>query len=267
MLFDTHTHFNTDAFDEDREEAIQRARKAGVSGMAIVGFDEDSIRRGMPLVQANADMVGIYGWHPTEAGKYDQRIEKLLLTALSSSKVVAMGEMGLDFFWDEDPLDVQEKILRRQIAIARERHLPIVIHNREASEDIYRILKDERVWEIGGIMHTFGEGLEEAKRFLDLGMHLSFSGVATFKKTKEVREVAAYCPADRLLLETDSPYLTPEPKRGQRNETANIRYVCNRIADARETSYEEVAALSYQNACRLFGIEGQEGQWVKVKHV
>ncbi|KAA9241522.1 MULTISPECIES: TatD family hydrolase [Aerococcus] len=265
MLFDTHTHFNTADFDEDRDQAIERARQAGVSGMGIVGFDQDSIERGLPLVAKHPDMVGIYGWHPTEAGKYNQDIENLLLTALDTDKAVGVGEMGLDFYWDEDPLEVQEKVFRRQIAIAREAHLPVIIHNRDASEDVYRILKDEKIWEIGGIMHTFGESREDAKRFLDLGMHLSFSGVMTFKKTKEVRYVAANCPEDRLLIETDSPYLTPEPKRGQRNESANISFVNNRLADLRQTSYEAMAKITYDNACRLFGIEWTEAGWKKVK--
>lgn len=258
MLFDTHTHFNAPEFATDRQAAITRARQAGVSGMALIGFDRETIANAQTLVQENRDMVAAYGWHPELAGEYDAQVEQTLQQALDSPKVVAVGEFGLDYHWDAAPHEVQERVMRRQIAIARERKLPIIIHTRDANEDTYRILKDERVGELGGIMHTFGDDPEWAQKFLDLGLHLSFSGVVTFKKSKAVRSAAALVPKDRLLIETDSPYLAPEPHRGQRNESAHIRYVVNRLAEARETSYEAIADLTYQNACRLFGIHWDE---------
>ncbi|MDO4680550.1 MAG: TatD family hydrolase [Aerococcus sp.] len=258
MLFDTHTHFNAEDFQTDREEAITRARHAGVSGMSIIGFDHETITTAQTLVHHNPDMVAAYGWHPELAGDYDAAVEEELQQALDSEKVVAVGEFGLDYHWEGATHDVQERVMRRQIAIARERHLPIIIHTRDANEDTYRILKDEHVEEIGGIMHTFGDDPEWAQKFLDLGMHISFSGVVTFKKSKAVRKAAAMIPNERLLIETDSPYLSPEPHRGKRNESANIRYVATRLADVRDTSYEEIAALTYQNACRLFNIHWDE---------
>ncbi|MDO4669975.1 MAG: TatD family hydrolase [Aerococcus sp.] len=258
MLFDTHTHFNAEDFKDDQAQAIERARQAGVSGMTIIGFDHETIANGQALVSRELDMVAAYGWHPELAGEYNAEVERELQAALDSPKVVAVGEFGLDYHWDAAPHEVQERVMRRQIAIARERKLPIIIHTRDANEDTYRILKDEHVEEIGGIMHTFGDDPEWAQKFLDLGMHLSFSGVVTFKKSKAVREAVAMVPADRLLIETDSPYLSPEPHRGQRNETANIRYVATRIADVRNTSYEAIARQTYDNACRLFGIHWDE---------
>ncbi|MCI5776006.1 MAG: TatD family hydrolase [Aerococcus sp.] len=258
MLFDTHTHFNASDFDDDREAAIQGARNAGVSGMNIIGFDKDTIPGARELVKNNKDMVASYGWHPEVAGDYNDAIEQQLQEYLDTEKVVAVGEFGLDYHWNAAPKDVQERVMRRQIAIARERHLPIIIHTRDANEDTYRILKDEHVETIGGIMHTFGDDPEWAKKFLDLNMHISFSGVLTFKKSKAVREAAKIIPEDRLLIETDSPYLSPEPHRGQRNTSANVRFVCNLLADVRDTSYEAIAAQTYQNACDLFHIRYDE---------
>ena len=188
MLFDTHTHLNVDDFNDDRDETITRARHAGVKGFALVGFNYNTINRAQEMIKENGDMVGIYGWHPTEAGSYNQEVEAFLQTNLTDDKVVALGEIGLDYYWMEDPKEVQAKVFRRQIAIAKEHHLPISIHTREALEDTYQILKEERVHEIGGIMHSFSGDEKWAKKFLDLGMHLSFSGVVTFKKAIEVQE-------------------------------------------------------------------------------
>lgn len=262
MLFDTHTHLNVDDFDQDRPETIERARQAGVHGFALVGFNYNTITRAQEMINENADMVGIYGWHPTEAGDYNKEAEEFLLKALEGPKVVAVGETGLDYHWETSPHEVQEKVFRRQLAIAREMKLPIVIHNRDATEDCYRILKDEKVGEFGGIMHSFGETPEWAEKFLDLGMHVSFSGVSTFKKTTEVREAAKLVPDNRILIETDSPYLAPVPKRGKRNESAFVAYVAETLAQTRETSVEAFEDLTFQNACDLFKLDF-DGQTLK----
>ncbi len=255
MLFDTHTHLNVDDFDDDRQETIARAREVGVSGFALVGFNYNTIDRAQQMVSDNQDMVGIYGWHPTEAVDYNEDAEKFLLQALEGPKVVAVGETGLDYYWETSPHDVQEKVFRRQLAIARELHLPVVIHNRDATEDCYRILKDEKVGDFGGIMHSFGETPEWAEKFLDLGMHISFSGVSTFKKTVEVREAAKLVPDNRILIETDSPYLSPEPKRGKRNESAYVAYVAQKLAETRGVSLAQFEDLTFKNACALFKLE------------
>jgi len=254
MLFDTHTHLNVDDFDDDREETILRAREVGVKGFALVGFNVNTIRRAQEMIQENPDMVGIYGWHPTEAIDYNAEAESFLLKALESPKVVAVGETGLDYYWETSPHDVQEKVFRRQLAIAREMHLPIVIHNRDATADCYRILKDEKVGDFGGIMHSYGETEEWVEKFLDLGMHISFSGVSTFKKTDDVRAAAKLVPDDKILIETDSPYLAPVPKRGKRNESAYVAYVAQVLADTRETSLDAFEALTFKNACDLFNL-------------
>lgn len=265
MLFDTHTHLNVDDFDEDREETIIRARHAGVKGFALVGFNYHTINRAKEMTKANGDMVGIYGWHPTEAVDYNAEAEKYLLSNLEDDRVVAVGETGLDYYWDTSPREVQEKVFRRQLAIAREFHLPIVIHNREATADCYRILKEEKVGDFGGIMHSFGETPEWVEKFLDLGMHISFSGVATFKKTVEVREAAKLVPNDKLLIETDSPYLAPVPKRGKRNESAFVAYVAETLAATRESSIADFETQTFQNALDLFALDFDGQALVKRK--
>lgn len=255
MIFDSHTHLNAAQFNEDIPETIARANELGVTEMAVVGFDYPTIEKSLQLSQTYPDIYSIIGWHPTEAGSYTKEAEEFLLARLSQRKVVALGEIGLDYYWMEDPKDVQEKVFRRQIAIAKEHQLPISIHTRDAIEDTYRILKEADIRDIGGIMHSFSGDDEWAKKFLDLGMHISFSGVVTFKKVLEVQAAAKIVPFDRLLVETDAPYLAPVPYRGKRNEPGYTRYVVEKIAELREVTFEEVARQTTINAHRLFRIE------------
>lgn len=255
MIFDSHTHLNAAQFNEDIPETIARANELGVTEMAVVGFDYPTIEKSLQLSQTYPDIYSIIGWHPTEAGSYTKEAEEFLQASLSQRKVVALGEIGLDYYWMEDPKDVQEKVFRRQIAIAKEHQLPISIHTRDAIEDTYRILKEADIRDIGGIMHSFSGDDEWAKKFLDLGMHISFSGVVTFKKALEVQAAAKIVPFDRLLVETDAPYLAPVPYRGKRNEPGYTRYVVEKIAELREVTFEEVARQTTINAHRLFRIE------------
>lgn len=255
MIFDTHTHINVEQFNEDLPETIARAAELGVTEMAVVGFDEETIEKSLALSQQYPGIYSIIGWHPTEAGSYTTAVEKKLQEQLAGPKVVTLGEIGLDYHWMEDPKEVQELVFRRQIAMAKEMNLPISIHTREAMEDTYRILRDENIQDIGGIMHSFSGDLEWMKKFLDLGMHISLSGVVTFKKAIELHEVAQAVPLDKLLVETDAPYLTPVPYRGKRNEPGYTRYVVERIAELRHDTLENIAAQTRQNAHQLFRIE------------
>lgn len=254
MIFDTHTHLNVEQFKDEIPEVIERAKELGVTEMAVVGFDTPTIDKSLELSQMYKDIYSIIGWHPTEAGSYTKEIETRLQYQLEEEKVVALGEIGLDYYWMEDPKEVQDKIFRRQIAIAKEMNLPISIHTRDAMEDTYKILKEENIHNIGGIMHSFSGNGEWAKRFLDLGMHISFSGVLTFKKAFEVHEAAGIVPMDKLLVETDAPYLAPMPYRGKRNEPGYTRYVVERMAEIRELPVEQVAEITRNNAHRLFRI-------------
>ncbi|MDH6365674.1 TatD DNase family protein [Enterococcus sp. PF1-24] len=254
MIFDSHTHLNAEQFNEDIPETIQRAQELGVSQMAVVGFDTPTITKSLELNQAYENIYSIIGWHPTEAGSYTSAIEKKLQEQLILPKVVALGEIGLDYYWMEDPKEVQAKVFQRQIAIAKEMNLPISVHTRDAIEDTYQILKEADVRDIGGIMHSFSGDAEWGKRFLDLGMHLSFSGVVTFKKAVEVQAAAMMVPLDKMLVETDAPYLAPVPYRGKRNEPGYTRYVVEKIAELRQQSFEEIAAATTRNAEKLFGL-------------
>lgn len=257
MIFDTHTHLNAEQFAQEIPQAVARASENDVRKMAVVGFDSASIAKSLELNQEYAGIYSIIGWHPTEAGSYTPTIEQQLEQQLTQSKVVALGEIGLDYYWMEDPAEVQEKVFRRQLALAREHNLPVSIHTRDALADTYRILKDEQVAKTGGIMHSFSGSLEWAERFLDLGMYLSFSGVVTFKKAVDVQEVAQKIPLERMLVETDAPYLAPVPFRGKRNEPAYTRYVVAKIAELRDVSDEVIAANTWANAHKLFGLEEQ----------
>ena len=239
MIFDTHTHLNVEQFEGEEADVIKRAMELAVTRFAVVGFDTPTIEKALQLSETFEEVVAIVGWHPVEAHAYTPEIEKKLITQLTHPKVVAMGEMGLDYYWDDSTPEEQERVFRRQIAIAKEMKLPIVIHNRDATEDCYRILKEEDIRDIGGIMHSYNGDVEYMKRFLDLGMHISFSGVVTFKN----------------LVETDAPYLAPVPYRGKRNETGYTRYVVETIAKEREMAWEEIAKASTANAMKLFRFE------------
>lgn len=255
ILFDTHCHLNVDSFKEDLEETIQRAKEAGVERFAVVGFDIPTIEKSLQLSSKYPEIYSIIGWHSTEAGNYTEEIQESLQNLLRNEKVVAMGEMGLDYHWKTSPPETQKKVFRQQIAIAKNVQLPIAIHMRDAIEDTYHILREEDVSEIGGIMHSYSGDVTYMKKFLDLGMHISISGVVTFKKATEVHEVAKAVPLERLLIETDSPYLAPVPYRGKRNEPSYVRYVCERIAELRGMDADEIARITTENANRLFRLE------------
>ncbi|GGI65683.1 MULTISPECIES: TatD family hydrolase [Enterococcus] len=252
MIFDSHTHLNAEQFETDIPEVIQRAQAFGVSEMAVVGFDTPTIEKSLALSREYEFIYSIIGWHPTEAGSYTSDIERHLQEQLTLPKVVALGEIGLDYYWMNDPKEVQAKVFERQMAIAKEMNLPVSIHMRDAIEDTYKLLKDNHIHKVGGIMHSFSGDEEWAKRFLDLGMHISFSGVLTFKKALEVQAAAKVVPANRLLVETDAPYLAPVPYRGKRNEPGYTRFVVEKLAELREVSFEEMAHQTSKNAHELF---------------
>lgn len=256
MLFDTHCHLNVDAFNEDLDQVIQRAKENQVEKMAIVGFDEATIQKAIQLSQNYPEIYLILGWHPTEAGSYSKAIEERLKTDwLKNEKVVAMGEMGLDYHWMEDPKEIQIGVFKKQIQVAKELKLPISIHNREATEDTYQVLKEVGLGESGGIMHSFNLDLDWMHKFLELGLYISLSGVVTFKNAPEVRQVAQEVPLDRLLIETDAPYLAPTPNRGKRNEPAFVRFVAQELANAKGLSAREIAEQTTKNAKHLFGLD------------
>ena len=254
MLFDTHAHLNAIQYEEDIVEVIQRAKSEGVTHIVVVGFDQDTIKRAMELTEQYDMIYAAVGWHPVDAIDMTDDDLKWIKELASHPKVVAIGEMGLDYYWDKSPKDVQKEVFRKQIQLAREVKLPIIIHNREATEDVIKILQEEKASEVGGIMHCFTGSLEVAKQCMDMNFYISFGGPVTFKNAKKPKEVAAEIPMDRLLIETDCPYLTPHPFRGKRNEPSYVKYVAEQIATLKGVSVEEIARKTSDNAMRLFGI-------------
>ncbi|KZZ86514.1 MULTISPECIES: TatD family hydrolase [Bacillaceae] len=254
MLFDTHAHLNAVQYKEDLEEVIDRAKAEGVEKIVVVGFDTDTITRAMELTDQYDFIYAAVGWHPVDAiDMTDQDLEWIKELA-SHPKVVAIGEMGLDYHWDKSPKEVQKEVFRKQIALAKEVKLPIIIHNRDATADVVEILREEGAEEVGGIMHCFTGSAEVAKECMDMNFYISFGGPVTFKNAKKPKEVAAEIPLDRLLIETDCPYLTPHPFRGKRNEPGYVKYVAEQIAELRGMTYEEVAQITTKNAKKCFGI-------------
>lgn len=254
MLIDTHVHLNAEQYEEDVKEVIERAVEAGVRKMVVVGFDRPTIEKAMVLAEQYPFIYAVIGWHPVDA--IDCTDEDLLwIEELSAhSKVVGIGETGLDYYWDKSPKDVQQALFRKQIRLAQKVDLPVIIHNRDATADVVRILKEEEAHLTGGIMHCYGGSVETAKECIEMNFMISLGGPVTFKNAKMPKQVATEIPLDHLLIETDAPYLAPHPHRGKRNEPALVTLVAEEIARLKEISIEEVAKHTTENALKLFRI-------------
>ncbi|MEY8735335.1 TatD family hydrolase [Peribacillus frigoritolerans] len=254
MLFDTHVHVNAEQFNEDLEDVIDRAKEAGVDNMVVVGFDRPTIIRAMELIETYDFMYAAVGWHPVDAIVMTEDDLQWIEELSNHPKVVAIGEMGLDYHWDKSPKDVQMEVFRKQIRLAKKVGLPIIIHNREATADIVNILKEEEASRVGGIMHCFSGSAETALECINMNFYISLGGPVTFKNAKKPKEVAAAVPLDRLLIETDCPYLAPHPYRGKRNEPSYVKLVAEQIAEIKQLTFEEVSQATTENAKKLFGI-------------
>lgn len=256
MLFDTHVHVNARQFSEDRDEVIKRAFNAGVTYMVVVGFDRETIPLAIEIAEQYDTIYAAVGWHPVDA--IDMHDEDLAwIEELSQHpKVVAIGEMGLDYHWDKSPKDVQKEVFRKQIRLAKKVNMPIIIHNREATADIIQLLQEEQASEVGGIMHCYNDSVDYIQACLDMNFYISLGGTVTFKNAPLPKEVAVQVPIDRLLVETDAPYLAPHPNRGKRNEPAYVKLVAEEIAGLRNMSLEALSKKTTENAFRLFGIKG-----------
>ncbi|MCM3676353.1 MULTISPECIES: TatD family hydrolase [Peribacillus] len=254
MLFDTHVHVNAEQFNEDLEDVIERAKEAGVNNMVVVGFDRPTIIRAMELIEAYDFMYAAVGWHPVDAIDMTEEDLQWIEELSNHPKVVAIGEMGLDYHWDKSPKEVQMEVFRKQIRLAKKVGLPIIIHNREATADIVHILKEEEASRVGGIMHCFSGSAETALECINMNFYISLGGPVTFKNARKPKEVAAAVPLDRLLIETDCPYLAPHPYRGKRNEPSYVKLVAEQIAEIKQLTIEEVSQATTENAKKLFGI-------------
>lgn len=255
MLFDSHAHINDEKFDLDREEVIRRAREEyGVSWILNVGYNRSTIASSIELAEKYNFIYSSVGWHPQDAIHYQEEDLNYLRELTQHPKVVALGEMGLDYYWDTSPKDVQDHVFRSQIRLAREVNLPIIIHDRDAHEDVIRILKEEKAHEVGGVMHCFAGDETIMEAALEMNFYIGLGGPVTFKNAPLPKLIATKVPEDRLLVETDCPYLAPHPNRGKRNETGYVRLVAEKIAELREMDLEKLAQITTDNAKRLFRI-------------
>ncbi|HEX3015279.1 MAG TPA: TatD family hydrolase [Desulfobacteria bacterium] len=254
MITETHCHLDDQEFDEDRDLVIARLREQGVGRIINVGYDYASSVRSIKLAKEHPDIFASVGIHPHDiVGESEDDWDKLRKLA-QSEKVVAIGEIGLDYYRDLTPRGAQREAFVRQLMMAEELGLPVIVHNREAHADVISALQGNRLSR-GGVMHCFSGSWETAKIALNLGFYISFAGPLTFKKSVNLQQVAAKIPLDRVLVETDSPYLSPEPFRGKRNEPANVRLVLEKLAEVKGLDREEMAAVTSHNAACLFGWE------------
>lgn len=255
-MIDTHAHLDYPQYKEDREAVLRRAWEAGLAAIVTIGTDLASSRRAVALAEGDPRLYAAVGVHPGEAGRARPEAYRALDGLVRHPRVVAVGETGLDYHYPEPPAAVQQDAFRRQIHLARERGLPLIIHAREAYGDVLAILREERAAEVGGVMHCFSGDQATADAALALGFYISFAGPVTFRNAPLTKEIASRVPLDRLLVETDSPFLSPHPFRGQRNEPARVVLVAEEIARLRDLPPAELAARVTANARRLFRLDG-----------
>lgn len=254
MLIDTHCHLDFESFDEDREAVVERALAAGVTQIVVPGLDLDNCTTILALTQKYDGVFAAVGVHPNSSAEWQDGWIDVLRDLAQQPKVVAIGEIGLDYYWDKSPQAVQHRALALQLELAAELNLPVIIHNRDASADVIRLLSESPL--VGrdnpGVLHSFAADWETAVSALDLGYYLGFTGPVTFKKADDLREIAQKVPDDRILVETDAPFLTPHPYRGKRNEPAYVAYVAEKLAEVRGVSTAVLAQQTTENAHRLF---------------
>ena len=260
ILVDSHCHIDGEQFDADRDEVVERAREAGVTAMLNIGTGDphsDDFRRAVAVAETYEGVYASVGVHPHDAKLYDDKAEAHLIELVkSSTKVIAWGEIGLDFYYDHSPRDVQIEVFRRQIRTARELGLPIIIHSRDADDETVEILTKECSWSgFRGIMHCFGGTPQMAEALMPLGFLISFAGNVTFKKAENLRDAARVVPLDKLLIETDCPFLTPVPFRGKRNEPSFVVHTAAFLADLYGIEVSELATRTTRNFLDLFGLE------------
>jgi TatD DNase family protein len=251
LFIDTHAHLDFDLFDEDREIVIQRAIKNGLAAIITIGTDLESSKRSVEIAEKYAMVFAAVGIHPTECADVPDRDFEMIEELAQHEKVVAIGEVGLDYYHMRAPKDVQKNAFLYQAHLAEKLGLPLIIHNRDSHDDMYALIKEKNISDIGGVMHSFSGDQEFLQKILATDLYISFTGNVTFKNSK-LDELVAQVPLERLLLETDSPFLTPVPLRGKRNEPGFLIYTAQKIAEIKQVSVEELGKVTTENALRLF---------------
>jgi TatD DNase family protein len=255
MLFDTHAHYDDKQFDEDRHEVIKRAYESGVSYILNASSNVESSVESISLSQRYDFIYAAVGIHPHDALECNNNIIPALADFAVMEKVVAIGEIGLDYHYDFSPREIQRHWFSRQIDLAKNLGLPIVVHNRDAHEDVMKIIKKEDAAKVGGVFHCYSGSVEMARELLNENFYISIGGPVTFKNARKAVEVVKYVPCDRLLVETDCPYLAPKPHRGKRNDSSYIKFIAEKIAEIKDIAFEEIAEMTTNNAKLLFRIE------------
>lgn len=256
MIFDTHAHYDDARFDEDRDEVIASLKENDVRHFVDVASDLPSIEKVEKILEKYPQSYGALGIHPSELVGVSQKDLKEIEEKIRNNKrVVAVGEIGLDYYWEENPPhEVQKEFFRYQLEMARRLQKPVIIHSREAAQDTFEIMKEMRAEEIGGVVHCYSYSKEMAREYIKMGFYIGIGGVVTFKNSKKLKEIAAEIPLERIVLETDCPYLAPSPHRGERNYSGFLPLVAGEIAELRGISADEVCNATYQNALRLYCI-------------
>lgn len=256
MLFDSHAHLNDERFDDDREELIKSLKENKVEFVVNPGADIETSISAIKLSNQYDFIYAAVGVHPHDVGNLDDdAIDTLRKLAVENDKVVAIGEIGLDYYYENSPKDVQKEWFKKQIELANELKLPIIIHDRDAHGDTFEIIKNTKSKDIGCVLHCYSGNVELAREYVKMGCYISIPGTVTFKNNKKTREVAKEIPLEYLLIETDSPYMAPEPHRGKRNDPSLVQFVADKIAQEKGISYETVCKATKENAKKLFNIK------------
>ena len=252
MLVDSHAHLDLPEFDNDRSEVIKRAKESGIDCILTIGINSESCSKAIELADSYDFIYASIGIHPHDAKDVNENTYTVLKSLANNKKVLAFGEIGLDFCRNLSPKGIQIKRFREQINLANELKLPVIIHNRDAHKETLEILKEEGAKNLGGIIHCFSGNYSMAKSCIDMGFYISIPGTITFPKAVELQEIVKKLPLSKIMIETDCPFLTPVPYRGKRNEPSFVRYVAEKIASLKDTSLEEVAEITSQNFRSLF---------------
>lgn len=255
MIFDSHAHYDDAQFDEDRMDVLSHLKDAGVERVVNISNGWDDLLKTLELIKEVPFLYGTVGIHPCKISELNEDRMEQMKEFCSRDKIVAVGEIGLDYYWMSDPKEVQKEWFIRQLRLAKEVNLPVVIHSRDASKDTFDIMKEEHAGTTGGVIHCYSGSLEMAREYVKMGYFLGIGGVVTFKNSKTLKKVAAEIPLEHIVIETDCPYLAPTPHRGKRNSSAYLPLVIAEIARLRDISLEEVERVTYENAKRLYGMK------------
>lgn len=255
MIFDTHAHYDDEAFNDDRQELLNSLEEAGIGAVVNVGASIQSTKNTLELIKQYPFIYGAVGVHPSETEELNEDLLNWLAHVACQEKVVAIGEIGLDYYWNEPKPEIQKHWFVRQLDVARQVKLPVVIHSRDAAKDTLDIMKAEKVQELGGVIHCFSYSVEMAREYLNMGFYLGIGGVVTFNNAKKLKEVVEYMPLDRIVLETDCPYLSPVPLRGKRNSSLNLPHVVTVISQLKGVSEEAVLEAAWENAKALYRLD------------